>query len=391
MKKQLPTRCIVHTLWGRNIHRMRATIKTKIMVKIRILISIFILYSVHTHAQNMNCNEKIESQFINKIQNYNSKDLIPYYSEKDNKWGYFIRTSKKIVTKPIMNKPYFFKPNIEFYYSFETDGSENGCNGKILGSKDKFKIEWSQDASYQVFATDYSRKYEFKRKYSTLISDDISGFEVDSSGKLTKFNSKFYDVNKEVPTINQIIFFRNNYYAITEVIEDDKRFYSIINQDGKTFENFDKIEFYPMLKQRYTDDTDLWFLCETKNGKYIYKSLLNNLQLEDEIDDETVYGERQDQSFGYVIYTVNKKKGVFDLTTMKWKIKPSSKNDFIYLYYASSEPLLYSYKQEKGTYRTDVIISNKDIEENRKNSYIYIQTSKNHFYDLNLKLYKANN
>lgn len=359
------------------------------MLKIRIIISIIILYSVHIYAQNMKCNEKIESQFINKIQKYNSKDLIPYYSEKDNKWGYFIRTSKKIVTKPIMKEPYFFKPNIEFYYSFETDGLENGCNGKILGSKGKFKIEWSQDASYQVFEAAYNGKPEPKKNYTTLISDEISGFEVDSSGKLTKFNSKFYDAKKEEPTFGQIIFFRNTYYAITKLTENDKSFYSIINQDGKTFKNFDKTEFYPMLKQIYSDDKDLWFLCKTKNGKYIYKSLLNNIQLEDAIDDDTVYGERQAQNFGYVICTVNKKNGVFDLTTMKWKIKPSSKNDFMYLHYASSEPLLYSYKKEEWTYRTDVIISNKDIEENRKNSYIYIQTSKNHFYDLNLKLYKA--
>lgn len=64
--------------------------KTKI-----ILLVIFIFFSLHITAQELSCDEKITTQFINKIKPFNSKDLIPYYSEKENKWGYFHRTTKK--------------------------------------------------------------------------------------------------------------------------------------------------------------------------------------------------------------------------------------------------------------------------------------------------------
>lgn len=353
----------------------------------RNLLVMFIFYTLHISAQEMTCNEKIETQFIKKIKPFNSKDLIPYFSEKENKWGYFDRTTKKIITKPIMKEPCFFKPDIKFYYSFETNGLENGCSGKILGSKDNYKIESLSNAEYQSYAVE-DENPATKKTYKSMIKEDINGFEVDENGKLTNFNSKFYNEKNDEPAIQNIIFFKNNYYAITEVLENGKSYFSIINKEGQEFSNYKKIEYYPRLKQIYSDDTDLWFLTKTNNGKYIFKSLLNNIQLEYAFDDYTIYGENQEQSLGYVIYTVDKKNGVFDLTTMKWKIKPSDKNDFSYIYYASSEPLSYSYQEDELRYKNYVIISNKDIYENRKRSNIYIQSSRDVFYDLELKPYK---
>lgn len=335
----------------------------------------------------MNCTEKINSQLINKIKPFNTKDLIPYYSEKENKWGYFHRITKKTITKPIMKEAYFFKPQLLFYYSFETNGLENGCSGKILGSKDNFKIESVEKAQYQDFNV-YDDSFIIKQSAKSRVNEDINGFEVDANGKLTNFNSKFYDEKNDEVLIQNIIFFKNKYYAVTKTIENENKYYSIINQEGQEFPNFKKTTYYPMLKQIYSDDTDLWFLTITNDKKYVYRSLLNNTEIGDALDDNIVYGETQEQSFGYVIYSVNKKKGIFDLTTMKWKIKPADDNDFLYIYYAASEPLSYSYQKNEWSYRTDVIISNKDIEENRKKSYIYILSSKNIFYDLDLKTYK---
>lgn len=353
-----------------------------------ILLVIFIFFSLHITAQELSCDEKITTQFINKIKPFNSKDLIPYYSEKENKWGYIHRITKKIITKPIMREAYFFKPFVQFYYSFETNGLQNGCSGKILGSKDNYKIESLEKSEYQEFDIYEEGGPEVKKTYKNMVKEDVNGFVVDENGKLKHFNPKFYNEKDDEPLIQNIIFFKNNYYAIIKILENNKKYYSIINQEGQEFLNFKKTEYYPMLKQIYSDDTDIWFLTIRNDKKYVYKSLLNNIQLEEAFDDNTIYGEVQDQSFGYVIYSVDKKKGVFDLTTMKWKIKPSDKNDFIYLFYASSEPLLYSYQKGEWTYRNDVIISNKDIEENRKKSYIYIQSSKNIFYDLELKSYE---
>jgi hypothetical protein len=357
------------------------------MTKKIYILAVIIFYAMSINAQDIECNKKVETQLKNKIKPFKSIDLIPYYSEKEKKWGYFHRLTKKIITKPIMDSPYFFEPNINFSHCFETNGLENGCDGRILGSKDNYKIELSENAQYQYPEESYT-SVSTEKKFKSRVKDDINGFEVDENGVLTNFNHKFYDEENDKILIRKIIFFKNIYYAIITLYESGKNYFSIINQDGQEFFNFKKTECYPSLKQIYTNDSDLWFLTQTKNGKYTYKSLLNNIQLELAFDSDAIYGENQEQSFGYVIYTLDKKPGVLDLTTMKWKINPSENNDFQYLFFASSEPLSYSYKKDEWTYKPDAIISNKDIEDNRKKSYLYIQSSKNAFYDLELKIYK---
>ena len=349
-------------------------------LKSTLTIVLFSLFTNLINAQEMSCQEKVQKLFIDKVKHHNSKDLIPYYSEKDNNWGYFNRNTGKIITEPIMRRDaIFFKPNLKFYYSFETNGIENGCTGEISGSKNNYKILSLNNAQYQAYDTAFNGSYE-KKSYKNHVKNSINGFEVDENGVLTNFNPKFYDEREDKPLISEVILFKGNIYAITKIVENNKNYFTMIKQNGEEFLNFKKTEYYPRLKQIYSNDTDLWFLTKSKNGKYIYKSLLENKTLQDSFDDDTIYGEKQAQKLGYVIYTVNKKNGVLDLTTMKWKVKPTNKINFSYLEYSSSEKLT-----EKENIK---IIPNKDIEENRKISYIYIQTSNNEFYDLQLKLYK---
>ena len=47
--------------------------------------------SVAVGAQNVSCEEKVKTLLIDKIKEYPSNQLIPYYSENDGKWGYFDR------------------------------------------------------------------------------------------------------------------------------------------------------------------------------------------------------------------------------------------------------------------------------------------------------------
>lgn len=361
--------------------------KQNLMKKSILLLLVFFTVPIIS-AQEMDCDQKVKKLLIEKIKSFNSKDLVPYYAEKENKWGYMHRVSKKIITKPIMKDPYFFKPEIHFYYCFDTNGLENGCSGRIMGSKDKYRIESLKNAEYQVYDVAYGGNEETKRTYKSKIKDAINGFEVDTEGRLTYFNSKFYNKEKDEPFITQVLSFKDKFYGITKTTEDKKEYYTVINQDGTEFPGFKKLEYYPVLKQTYSDDKDLWFLIKSNEGKYFYKSLFENKSLDYAIDDSTVYGENQTQSFGYVIFSMNDKKGLFDLTTMSWRIEPSDKNDFSSLFYASAEPLSYNYDKTDFNYSTDVTISSEMIKENRAKSYIYIQSSKDYFYDLNLNSYK---
>lgn len=356
------------------------------MIK-KYLMFLLLFTAVTSSAQENTCDKKVNNLLIDKVKSFNSKDLIPYFSEKENKWGYMDRVSKKIITTPIFNAVYFFQPYLQFESSFEDDQLTKGCNGKIAGSSENYTVKSLKTTDYQAYTMPFDGYEEVKKNYQSMIKNTISGFELDADGKVSFLNSKFYDEANDKSLILEVFQFKNKYYAITKTVERKKEYYNVIDQKGNGFAGFKKLEPYPRLKQIYSNDKDVWFLLEINNNKYVYRSLFENRQLNDTIDDRTVYGQNQTQSLGYVIYTSNKKKGVFDLTTMNWRIPPSEKNDFSYLYYSCSDPLLYSYDKKEYSYRTDVILSSKMINENRAKSYIYIQTSNKDFYDLDFKIY----
>ena len=71
-----------------------------------------------------------------------------------------------------------------------------------------------------------------------------------------------------------------------------------------------------------------------------------------------------------------KKSGVLDLVTMKSKIKPPTKNDFLYFKYAFLERLLYNYDNNENSCKPQMKVPVALINKNRSNTYIYIQNSK---------------
>jgi len=336
----------------------------------KILICVLLLSINLVNAQDMNCHEKVETLLIEKVKNYNSKDLIPYYSEKQKQWGFFDRNTGKILTEPILSRATFFNPNLELYYNFKPDESLDYCNGKIYGSSFSYEVISTEETGFTLPTVEGPIDIE-KNKYKIFEKNSINGFEVDEYGNLSYFNSKFYDVENDSPLIVEIIPFKNKYYALTKVIENEKHYYTFIDQNGEELTNFQKTKYYPNVKPIFSNDDDIWVLLKSSDGKYVYKSLFKNKTFKDSFDDDTIYGRDQSQNLGYVIYTVNNKNGVLDLTTMEWKIKPTNKIKFSYIEYASSS-----------------VLDSKDIEQNRRNSNIYLQTNNHKFYDLNLKLYK---
>lgn len=349
-----------------------------------------IVWSINVSAQEMTCEEKANKFLIEKIKGFQSNDLIPYYSKKESKWGYFHRVTKRKITEPVMKDAFFFHPYINLYYSLETDGKENGCNGKILGSKENYRVENLESSGYQIFESSGSWDKEIKKSYKSMIKDDLSGFEVDAGGNLTYFNSKYYNNSKDEPNILDVITLKNKYYAIVanRSADNSSSTYSVIDQNGKPFSNFENLPKYPHRKQIYSSDEDVWFLMETGKDQYVFKSLLKGEYIEETFVSSSNW-ENDAQSIGYAIMDCEgKKSGVFDLVTMKWKIKPAVKNDFLYLNYSSLEPLLYNYNKGENSYNPAIEVPVDMINKNREITNIYIQTSKDTFYDLDLKLYK---
>jgi hypothetical protein len=350
------------------------------------IIAFFITISTNIYAQEMSCKQKVNKLLVDKIKSYKSNDLIPYYSEKDNKWGFFHRITKQKITKPILRDAVFFRPQLNLYYDLETNGKENGCKATILGSKEKYQIIKVEESDYRIYSEQY--KPEYKEPYINFINDNITGFQVNEIGKITYFNSKFYNALEKKPFFGEFaIKFKTKYYAIISQKNNDNNYsYSIIDQNGNTMPGFENLKNYPESKFSYKDEDDLWFLIGLGNEKFKFKSLINNKEL-NEIFDYPYNWYNFSQTIGYAILKVNKVSGLIDLTTMQWKIKPSLNNDFSYLSYCSLEKL------SDGIIEDDSIIDSKleipidVIHKNRLKSYVYIQNSKNQFYDLNLKLH----
>ncbi|UIR54756.1 hypothetical protein LZQ00_10760 [Sphingobacterium sp. SRCM116780] len=345
----------------------------------KIILFACILFHFTVSAQTvMTCEEKVNKLLIEKIKPYASNDLIPYYSEQAGKWGFFHRKTKKIVTKPIFNEAYFFRPTLSFSYSFEQAGGD-GCNGEVLGSQEHYTIKEIASSEYRIVEAMGST--DSKVSYKNFVKSDISGFEIDMLGNLASFNPRFYDEINDRPNILHTFNIKNEYYAITTYKENDTTYYAVINQKGIALPNFEKLQHYPILKQSYSNEKDAWFWIETGKDEYIFRSLLHGTRLKETFTDSPNWTNHA-QNIGYAILTIGKQNGLMDLTTMEWKIKPSIKNDFSFLEYASLEPL----HHKEHSY--DASIPTEMIQENREKAYIYIQNSKNQYLDLDLKLYK---
>ena len=341
----------------------------------KIILLSCLLFLSNLHSQELTCEQKVKKFLIDKIKKYKSDELLPYYSKKENKWGFFDMKSKIKVTKPIFMEGNFFSPNLYIYYSLDTNGRENGCDGKISGSSSNYKITNIKGSSYEPSLSEYVPVLALD--YKKYIDDSTSGFEVDNNNKIIKFNSKFYNNETSIPIDLDPIYLKGNFYTVINYKINDISTFSIINQNGETvsgFENSSK-NLYPI--NSFSDSDDVLILIPNLNNTYKLKSLLKNLDLIENINDSFI-GDNNIKKLGYSLLKVNDEMGIFDFTTMNWKIKPDSKNDFSVLYYSSLEEIT---KQE----------TIKGVIENRKKVKIFIQNSKNEFYDLDMKLYKPKN
>ena len=348
---------------------------------------ILVLWSTNIFSQEMSCEEKVQTMLINKIKPYKSNELIPYYSEENDKWGLFHKITKKKVTDPVLHDGYFFTPNLNFYYSLSTSSNdyEDGCHGKITGSTKGYTIISTEKSprNSEIMQMPYKQEM-ISNKHR--VKENIAGFEVDANGNVSNFNPKFYDAENDNHLLFNVFNFQNKYYAVAKKVTNKKSYFNIINQQGETFAHLENLEFYPDRKQIYSKDKDVWFLVQTSENHYAFISLKGK-KLKETFNE--CYNWRLDQqNFAYAIMKTNNGNGILDLVSMKWKIKPSKKNDFNYLKFSCSEPLAINYEKDEFSYREDVIIPTEMIKENRKKAFIYIENDNRNYYDLKLNLYK---
>ena len=338
----------------------------------KIYILLFSIISSFSFSQDKICVDNLQAKIIDNIKMYPSNQLLPYYSDDMQKWGYFHKTSGKKLTEPLMDHINLFNPSTRFY--FNCQNYSECCTVELMGSAQNYSVlkaeryfEGKGDGSFGI-ATHRNAKQKIK--------EGLNGFEVDAKGELTFYNPKFYDPINDVAGIDDIVFLKGKYYATAIFVKDGKKAYSVIDQEGKSVKGFENLNYYPQQKLKYSDDNNVWYFIAAQGDHYELKSLFGNKKFDGitRIDEWNYY----DRAFGYVIVEFGNKKGLLDLVSMKWKIKPSQKNDFTGIYYASLENIKTSHNE----------ISSEVIKTNRRIVDVYILNSENKFYDLNLKLYK---
>lgn len=327
------------------------------------------------------CKEFIKKTLVDKIKGYSSKNVIPYFSRSEWKWGYMDKVSKKKLTIPFMESVRFFTPNFYVNYS-DLRGLSNDldCAGLVKGTEENYDISKFTESGYSGSEFEnYPMTGEY-RSYEHMVNAGISGFQVDAKGRLIGFNPKYYNEKNKGNKFNRVFSLEGKYYALVDLRDDTGRHYSVINENGEAIKGFEDITTYIALNIRYSTDTDIWFSITNDKDDYDIKSLKTGEVIG--VSKRSLDHTRN--HMGYEIVSVGDKKGLLDVITMQWKIPPSDKNDFEEVYFSSSQAI----EQEFWTYG---VIPIEVINQNRERSDIYILNEKKTFYDLEMKEYKPKN
>lgn len=330
------------------------------MKKKYIIFSLLIFNSI-LFSQNKKCIDFIENNLIVKFKNYDSRYLIPYYSEKHNAWGYFDGKTNNKVLDPIFKSYNFFNPYIFINVKEDILNSKNeiqNCNFRLFGSSNNFKIEYP-DTTYVTFVS-------LNANNEKLVIKESKGFEIDSNNKLIACNNKFF--NKETNK-----YMLSNFFKIKDLnfaIFKNKDKYSIVDENGKFMKEFKNMLSEP--KIIYFDTKDVLFFIHENENAYKVKSLYNTL-ICNEIFENEVYFTTSDV-VGYQKISKDESSGIFDFIDFKWILKPNNK-----IYVDSFE-----YSSNIDFYEINSTNEKSKILNNRINADFYIITKDKKVYDLNL-------
>lgn len=340
------------------------------------LLTLVCLLPAMIFAQSERCRNIIKEQLIDKLY-APVINLAPYFEK--NKWGFFnMRTGEKL-TSPVFREAPGFSPDLKFYYAFETEKGQDGCNGSV-SSMGHYQIITAQDSQYQIMVaqynpppkTDYSKKFQEK-----------SGFALDGDWEFSHFNKKYFDEKENRPNIYNPIKFNGKTYAFwLHKSLDGKNLRTLIDSDGKEYFTTEK---GMSIKLNYSSDTDIWVLIEDeRNKKYHLQGVFSGKKV-DGITEDIYFSSHEIRYFGYGIVETKKGKGIFDFLKMDWAIEPSKKNDFEKIITNVPEYLNIVYKSHDFEENFLAQIPVEGIKKNREKSNFFITTSKNIVLDFNLK------
>ena len=275
----------------------------------RILLAVMLGISALGIAQSKKQRKIAQKYIIDKIRDYNSRDLVPY-SKDGKKWALMDVKSRKILTDYVLSSPRTFDPTLYSYVD-------------INGRQEYIRISLDYRVEREPVAIDPPAAVQ-------TVDPNNPAFQVEEKRKIkvdkTKYKYAF-----------EPILHKEEYYAVASK-KDNSR--ALINEKGEELEGFHFEMMEEIIHYKDKESGETIFYVEGFDGKKGLVTISGKKKLYGELLQD-VYNE----ILGYIVQKDGestdeiKKSGIVDMITQEWLIKPQEKYKIYDIIYTSSEAL----------------------------------------------------
>ena len=275
----------------------------------RILLAVMLGTSVLGFAQSKKQRKIAQKYIIDKIRDYNSRDLVPY-SKDGKKWALMDVKSRKILTDYVLSSPRTFDPTLYSYVD-------------INGQQEYIRISLDYRVEREPVAIDPPAAVQ-------TVDPNNPAFQVEEKRKIKVDKAKYKYAFEP-------ILHKEEYYAVASK-KDNSR--ALINEKGEELEGFHFEMMEEIIHYKDKESGETIFYVEGFDGKKGLVTISGKKKLYGELLQDVYNG-----ILGYIVQKDGestdeiKKSGIVDMITQEWLIKPQEKYKIYDIIYTSSEAL----------------------------------------------------
>ena len=275
----------------------------------RILLAVMLGIGVLGFAQSKKQRKIAQKYIIDKIRDYNSRDLVPY-SKDGKKWALMDVKSRKILTDYVLSSPRTFDPTLYSYVD-------------INGRQEYIRISLDYRVEREPVAIDPPAAVQ-------TVDPNNPAFQVEEKRKIKVDKTKYKYASEP-------ILHKEEYYAVASK-KDNSR--ALINEKGEEVEGFHFEMMEEIIHYKDKESGETIFYVEGFDGKKGLVTISGKKKLYGELLQDVYNG-----ILGYIVQKDGestdeiKKSGIVDMITQEWLIKPQEKYKIYDIIYTSSEAL----------------------------------------------------
>ena len=275
----------------------------------RILLAVMLGIGVLGFAQSKKQRKIAQKYIIDKIRDYNSRDLVPY-SKDGKKWALMDVKSRKILTDYVLSSPRTFDPTLYSYVD-------------INGRQEYIRISLDYRVEREPVAIDPPAAVQ-------TVDPNKPAFQVEEKRKIKVDKTKYKYASEP-------ILHKEEYYAVASK-KDNSR--ALINEKGEELEGFHFEMMEEIIHYKDKESGETIFYVEGFDGKKGLVTISGKKKLYGELLQDVYNG-----ILGYIVQKDGestdeiKKSGIVDMITQEWLIKPQEKYKIYDIIYTSSEAL----------------------------------------------------